>query len=248
MKLRLLLLCFGVLIFALTATASDVIALIDGTSIEGRVEEVTSTVIKYRKASNLSGPIYTIEISTVRNIVYENGSVDTFNSQPSALEVPLQAVAEQSQATELRDSVPQGDMTNGARFISDRELLQMSFGDNHYLKRAKTCRIIGWGGAPVMFGLVYLAGYIWPKDGFHGSDSNVQFACIGAGVAAVWALGWNLRANYLIRQYNNELYSVNIISQDILNIGSNKLTAGVNVMGNRLTHDHTYGLSLALSF
>lgn len=69
------------IVSALAASASDIIALIDGTTIEGRVEEVTATIIKYRKASNPTGPLYSVEIAVVRNVLYENGSVDSFNNQ-----------------------------------------------------------------------------------------------------------------------------------------------------------------------
>lgn len=51
-----------------------------------------------------------------------------------------------------------------------------------------------------------------------------------------------------MKKYNNLFYSANIIQQDIIQFGSNKLTASVNVMGSRLTHNQSYGLGLALSF
>lgn len=240
MKLRLLLLCFVLLTSALAATASDIIALIDGTRIEGRVEEITSTVIKYRKASNLTGPLYTVEISSVSNIVYDNGSVDNFNPQQPVQDVP--AIADQSQTTAPQNAFANSSTTNGERYMSDSELLiLMNEESPDYLKKAKRCRLIGWIGAPVMGALLFYG------SGMLLDDFNIG-VCIGAGAAALWALGWNLRANYLKRQYNSDLYSINIISRDILTMGSNKLTAGLNVMGNRLTHEHTYGLSLALNF
>lgn len=228
------------LISVLTATASDIIALIDGTRIEGRVEEITSTVIKYRKASNLTGPLYTVEISSVSNIVYENGAVDNFNPQPSAQNEP--AIAEQPQTIVPQNAYANSYITNGERNVSDSELLVIASADGtDYLKKAKRYRLIGWIGSPLVgISLFCLSAPLL-------DDYNIG-ACIGVGSAALWALGWNLSANYLKKQYNSDLYSINIISQDILNIGANKLAAGINVMGNRLTHEHTYGLSLALSF
>jgi hypothetical protein len=60
--------------------AQDVIVKKNGEEILAKVEDVSSTVIKYKKTSNLSGPLYTIQKSEVFMIKYENGSRDVFGS------------------------------------------------------------------------------------------------------------------------------------------------------------------------
>ncbi len=70
----------------LTTHAQDRITLKSGEEIRGRVEEVTTDLIKYKKEDNLNGPMYSIEKSRVFMIDYANGSREVFNqtSQSSA--------------------------------------------------------------------------------------------------------------------------------------------------------------------
>lgn len=260
MKLRILLVCIGMIVSALAASASDIIALIDGTTIEGRVEEVTATVIKYRKASNPTGPIYSVETAMVRNVLYENGSVDSFNNQApvqntqaqTTPSVPAQQQTTQPQAASQQNQFTYDYQSSPMGTLSDRDLLRMAETDNILLKKAKRCRLIGWIGAGVIFGGVMVLSQVFPKGNCeYASDASnlLMFGGIGLGAAGVWALGWNLAAHHYMKQYRALEYSTaNIIQQDILQFGANKLTAGVNVMGSRLTHNQSYGLSLALSF
>lgn len=244
------------IVSALAASASDIIALIDGTTIEGRVEEVTATVIKYRKASNPTGPIYSVETAMVRNVLYKNGTVDSFNNQApvqntqaqNTLSVPIQQQTPQPQAATQQNQFTYDYQSSPMGTLSDRDLLRMAETDNILLKKAKRCRLIGWIGCAV-----WIAGGITASQLLITDDSNhskYMLAAIGGSIAVggLWTLGWNLRANYLMKKYNNLFYSANIIQQDIIQFGSNKLTASVNVMGSRLTHNQSYGLGLALSF
>jgi hypothetical protein len=60
----------------------DIIVQKNGEEIKSRVEQVLDTEIKYRKADNLNGPLYTIKKTEVFMIKYENGSKDVFGDQP----------------------------------------------------------------------------------------------------------------------------------------------------------------------
>ncbi len=248
------------IVSALAASASDIIALIDGTTIEGRVEEVTATVIKYRKASNPTGPLYSVEIAVVRNVLYENGTVDSFNNQApvqntqaqNTPSVPSQQQTLQPQAATQQNQFTYDYQSSPMGTLSDRDLLRMAETDNILLKKAKRCRLIGWIGAGVIFGGVMALSQACPIDDVYSpSDAGnlAQYAAIAVGAAGLWALGWNLKAHFLMKQYRElEYASANIIQQDLIQFGSNKLTASVNVMGSRLTHNQSYGIGLALSF
>ncbi len=63
-----------------TANAQDLIVQKDGSIIKSKVYEVTQTEIKYKKFSNLDGPLYTIGKSDILSINYENGETDTFTN------------------------------------------------------------------------------------------------------------------------------------------------------------------------
>lgn len=65
---------------ATTVYAQDVIVKKDGSTIISKVLEVSTSDIKYKKYSNLDGPLYTIGISDVLSINYENGEKELFEN------------------------------------------------------------------------------------------------------------------------------------------------------------------------
>ncbi|MBD3749037.1 MAG: hypothetical protein IE931_06035 [Sphingobacteriales bacterium] len=77
--LTLLFLSIGII----QAKAQDKIYKKDGGVLETKVTEVGNTEIKYKVFANLNGPIYTISKSAILKIVYENGTVETYD-QPEA--------------------------------------------------------------------------------------------------------------------------------------------------------------------
>lgn len=78
MRLRYFLLC---ILFCMTAaSAQDIITKTDGSQIDGKVEEITETKIRYRKALNPLGPLYTLSVSSVANILFENGTTEEFTT------------------------------------------------------------------------------------------------------------------------------------------------------------------------
>lgn len=56
--------------------AVDTIVTKDSEKIEGKIIEVSSKEIRYKKASNPDGPTFVIETDNVSTVVYENGEVD----------------------------------------------------------------------------------------------------------------------------------------------------------------------------
>jgi hypothetical protein len=75
---NILLTCF----FILTIThlfAQDNLVKKDGSEINVKVLEIESNSIKYKKFDNLEGPTYSINVSEVFMIQYENGTKDVFN-------------------------------------------------------------------------------------------------------------------------------------------------------------------------
>lgn len=65
---------------SLNVSAQDVIVKKDGSTILSKVIEVNKNDIKYKKYSNQNGPTYTIEISEIMSINYENGEKESFNN------------------------------------------------------------------------------------------------------------------------------------------------------------------------
>lgn len=58
--------------------AQDIIVMKDGSIVQSKVTDITSTEVKYKKFSNPDGPLYTINKSTILAINYENGEKETF--------------------------------------------------------------------------------------------------------------------------------------------------------------------------
>lgn len=59
--------------------AQDVIMKKDGNKIDAKVIEITSSTIKYRNWDQPDGPVRNIEISQVKEIIYDNGTWETFD-------------------------------------------------------------------------------------------------------------------------------------------------------------------------
>lgn len=252
MRIRNLILCL--LLCIASASAKDVITKTDGTKLDAKVEEITETLIKYRKASNLSGPIYTIPIASVSTIQYENGDTDTFNESVTMTPSLIQPSDE-----ELMRMVESDSYLTPSKHVSDAELLRIASGwEKSYeelLEQAKRCRQIGWIGGGTIFavgtiGTTIIFGIMW---GFNDSDICSFIlpvaGCCSLGLAAAWTLGFNLKANSLMKRARQmQSYSATLIENEIMKFGNNSLTAGINVMGNRITNSHSLGLSLGLNF
>ena len=79
---RLLWIAF-LLCFTGIANAQDVIVKKDNSTILSKVLEISSTEIKYKKWSNQEGPTYSISVSEVASINYQNGDVEKFSANAS---------------------------------------------------------------------------------------------------------------------------------------------------------------------
>lgn len=63
--------------------SQDIIILKNGEEIEAKVTEILTNDIKYKRASNPTGPTYTIPVSKVFMIRYESGDKDIFDKSES---------------------------------------------------------------------------------------------------------------------------------------------------------------------
>lgn len=71
--------------------AQDIIITKFGDEIKVKISEIDIEVVKYRKASNINGPIYNIPKNEISVILYENGTRDIFksNKKSSTVSKPL---------------------------------------------------------------------------------------------------------------------------------------------------------------
>lgn len=74
--LALLFICFS-----FSAFAQDVIMKKDGSKIDAKVVEITTTMIKYRSWEQQDGPIRNIAIKDVKEVIYNDGTWDNFEEK-----------------------------------------------------------------------------------------------------------------------------------------------------------------------
>ncbi len=67
--------------FSATMFADDVIVTKDSQRINAKIEEVGLDVVKYRRSDNVNGPLYTLAKTEIVTILYENGTIETFQQE-----------------------------------------------------------------------------------------------------------------------------------------------------------------------
>ena len=107
------LILFIVLVLLTSAVYSqDYIIKKDGEKIEAKVLEVTTTHVKYRKFSQPEGPNRSIEISLLKEIIYEDGQFDTFETPKTT---PTQLNLEKSKDPLNETSTPEEELKYNLR-------------------------------------------------------------------------------------------------------------------------------------
>lgn len=77
--MKKLLFIFAILAGAcIRAGAQDIITMKDGSEIEAQVLEINLNDVRYKKYSNLDGPVYTESKRNIQTIQYNNGEIDSF--------------------------------------------------------------------------------------------------------------------------------------------------------------------------
>lgn len=172
---RLTFLALFLIISASIGYAQDVIVTKDGSTVLAKVLKITKTEVTYKKHSNLQGPDYTMSVSDIVSINYENGTKETFN--------PVVSQTEVQSSTDIFTTVVK---------INDLELLRSYKNVSDMQGKIKKRRMIGWigGGALVAAAGAYLISVEYPDDNL------IPICCLG-GAGVLWCVGWNISANRL---------------------------------------------------
>lgn len=246
MRIHALIICM--LICVASAFAKDVITKTDGTKLDAKVEEITETVIKFRKAANPIGPVYTIPISLVATILYENGDIDTFNAHTMSFPVSNNGdiIPSDDDLIKLSESQIYDNQSGSA---SDVELLRIASLTPYHeiMNKAKKYRKIGlYGGCGLLIVGVGLGITCACCENYEGFAIGLVSGVIAGGL---WYFGFNYKLKSLINQASKlQSYSATLLENEIMQVGDNKLTAGINLMGNRTVNSHSLGVSLGLNF
>ena len=93
-------------LMAIVVFSQDIIVTRDSKRIESKIEEVSAENVKYRKISNLDGPLFVLSTSEIQLIVYQNGEVQMFNQVQEQPTMPK----EYEIVPEMTASVPSPDV------------------------------------------------------------------------------------------------------------------------------------------
>lgn len=88
---KIALLIWAIVAIVSIGLAQDNIVLRTGEEVKAKVEEVGLTEVKYKRADNHTGPLYSVLKSDVLMIKYENGTKDVFATAAPATPVPATA-------------------------------------------------------------------------------------------------------------------------------------------------------------
>jgi hypothetical protein len=180
--------CFG----------QDTIIKNNGTKITGKILEVSSEEVRYKKANNTDGPVYIETITGLSGINYSNGIKDTFKfEKPWLVSKPLKA--QENEVAAKKKYPPLNRIGNRYTFndqiISEREMKDY-LSNLHdplisgYLRQAKVengFRYIGFAAIPLgVAGLFYaVAGSNIFGSGENTSSLDAAKLLGVAGVACV---------------------------------------------------------------
>lgn len=64
--------------FSVAMWADDIIYLKNGEEVRSKINKIGTSVVEYKKVSNLEGPVYEINKEDISKIVYSNGEEDVF--------------------------------------------------------------------------------------------------------------------------------------------------------------------------
>lgn len=247
--------------------AQDVIRKTDGSSIKAIVKEINDSEVKYNRFDNPDGPLYVIPLSSIVSITYKNGSVDTFGSNsesrpstekssahPGAVDpyAPNYSSANEPQSAGVNPNSLILNQ-NGQR-VSDAELLRIYGADGYtgdykgaayYKKKAKALQLTAWIGGGVIAGAGILTSLIM----IYYPEMWGLVAAPMVGGAAIWTGCFLAGANHQMKKAKAAyFYSATMVEREVANFGENNLTAGINLLGNNLTHNRALGLGLSFNF
>ena len=90
MKTKKIYLPIALLFITCLSYSQDIIFRINGETIESKVEEINTNDIKYKKFENLNGPTYTIEKKELKQIKFENGTIESFEKDNLKNEISIE--------------------------------------------------------------------------------------------------------------------------------------------------------------
>lgn len=231
---------------SLSIVASDVIVKKDGSTILAKILKVSQSEVEYKKASNLEGPTYSIPVSDILSINYENGEKDTFDSADNPNKQNANTTHNKNSHETTHEiqytSYPYSQYDN---FLTNKGL-DLYQKKEDLLSKARTYKTIGGIGMFLGFGAA-AAGVVCA---YLGVDEIICYSLAGGGMALgcsggiTWAVGRNMQ---------NKAKTITVASiygKDINIKNGIILTPGVNLMAiqDMMSCKYAFGIGTLLKF
>jgi hypothetical protein len=237
--------------------AQDVIVKTDGSAVVCKVLTIDNSYVKFKKYSNLNGPIYTVSVADVSAITYENGERETFgkkSTSPVSNNTKQTRREQPSQSNSKVQTTPLAFSSANNQNVSDAELYQWYSHKNKTTaqklnKTAKVGAIIIGAGGLTATAIVFLSELAYYHDDYDERYDNFNpfmgtYITAGATVACagLWYWGFKSAAK---RAEKRESY------RSEFKLPSNpekNFTAGIDILNDKTTSGSTLGLGLKYSF
>lgn len=237
--MKQIIMLFVLLVAATSVSAQDVIVLKDGNTITSKVVEVGTKEIKYKKWSNQNGPIYTISITDIYAINYENGERETFSNN---------AATQQNNA--FKSESQQQTQNYGANNSWNSSNNNNGYAQNTYKGHTKEELVSSakrWDTAGDVFCYIgvfggMLTGVLVCDDWLPGTIIALGGVAIGGIINMIFDGVANRRW-----QAADQLTASHLYKQDF-NLGSTRLSAGIDLMNDRTTNSQTLGMGVSFNF
>lgn len=188
-------------IASVTLFAQDTIVLRNGNEIQALVLEVGVNDIKYKRADNPDGPIYTLEKLKISLIRYTNGSEEVFDdidssATPDGNQQPAPPIL----------SYSNGVYQNGYK-IPPYQVQEIMSADKEALKRYNGGRTLYLVGRTIAYPCAFLLGWDLGTR-IAGGEGNGALLGVGVGGLAVGFILSNLGDNKMktsVQLYNSKI-------------------------------------------
>lgn len=228
---------FACLLIALAVHAQDVIVRSDGSTILAKVQKVTKNEVEYKKHSNPEGPTYTISVTEILSINYENGEKDTFSSSSNT-----------QHFGEAGSDIKTGE--TASQFSNDRDLLRMYDLQNlqTYKLRVKKAKIFTAVSGVLLLGGVVCDFIACGQPGFFSYGPG-QF---GVALTAVGAIGLTASGicwyKYAKKVRELERININYLPLSGFDFGNSNLQLNAALMNSCEFRSYGIGLGVVYNF
>lgn len=233
---------------AIGASAQDVIVKLDKSTILAKVLKVSSNEIEYKKFSNPEGPTYTILISEIVAINYENGEKDSFETVAESSTTNVSQAQAQNQttfstSTQQNSTTASNVSTSSNNYMFSGKSLERYQEREELLKSARTNKT--WGTVIMCLGIgTAVAGLLLSEGVLGVLDNTPCYIMIGCGLPIGILAGVILHNKASSQRAEANAIRVASIFEKDIEINGLTVSPGVKLMASTFENKRNYSVGL----